>query len=217
MVRWLERNGYDVSYITGVDSDRRGGELVEHRAFLSVGHDEYWSGHQRANVEAARAAGVNLAFFSGNEVFWKTRWEDGHRTLVVTRRRTRNAKIDPDRRLDGHLARPALRPAGRGRAPGERAHGDDLHGQLGQSSIERPGGRRQAALLAQHERRQPRRRAQTATLADDTLGYEWDEDLDNGARPAWPRPALVDDGPHGVERPAGLRLDLRGRAPPRTT
>ena len=24
-VRWLERNGYDVSYTTGVDSDRRGG------------------------------------------------------------------------------------------------------------------------------------------------------------------------------------------------
>ena len=57
MVRWLERNGYDVSYFTGVDTDRRGGELAEHRAFLSVGHDEYWSGQQRANVEAARGAG----------------------------------------------------------------------------------------------------------------------------------------------------------------
>ena len=42
---------------------------------MSVGHDEYWSKEQRANVEAARDAGVNLAFFTGNEVFWKTRWE----------------------------------------------------------------------------------------------------------------------------------------------
>ena len=75
MVRWLERNGYDVSYTTGVDTDRRGAELLEHQVFLSVGHDEYWSGAQRANVEAARDAGVHLAFFSGNEVFWKTRWE----------------------------------------------------------------------------------------------------------------------------------------------
>ena len=90
MVRWLESNGYDVSYTTGVDTDRRGAELLEHEVFLSVGHDEYWSGTQRANVEAARAAGVNLAFFSGNEVFWKTRWEnsiDGsgtpYRTLVT--------------------------------------------------------------------------------------------------------------------------------------
>ena len=44
---------------------------------------------QRANVTAARDAGVNLAFFSGNEMFWKTRFEpssDGtatqDRTLV---------------------------------------------------------------------------------------------------------------------------------------
>src|SRR5438045_7247595 len=28
MVRWLEANGYDVSYISGVDTDRRGAELV---------------------------------------------------------------------------------------------------------------------------------------------------------------------------------------------
>ena len=70
MVRWLEANGYDVTYSTGVDTDRRGSTaLTRHRVFLSVGHDEYWSGTQRANVEAARAAGVHLAFFSGNGVF----------------------------------------------------------------------------------------------------------------------------------------------------
>ena len=95
MIRWLERNGYDVSYFTGVDSDRLGAEIREHRAFLSVGHDEYWSGGQRANVEAARNAGVDLAFFSGNEVFWKTRWEDNHRTLVSYKETHAGAKIDP--------------------------------------------------------------------------------------------------------------------------
>jgi len=103
MVRWLERNGYDVSYITGVDTDRYGSTLLPlHRLFLSVGHDEYWSGNQRANVEAARTAGVNLAFFSGNEVFWKTRWENSidpsgtpYRTLVCYKETHANAKIDP--------------------------------------------------------------------------------------------------------------------------
>jgi hypothetical protein len=90
MVRFLESNGYDVSYMSGADVDRRGSLLLNHKAFVSVGHDEYWSGGQRANVEAARDAGVNLAFFSGNEIFWKTRWEnsiDGsgtaYRTLVT--------------------------------------------------------------------------------------------------------------------------------------
>ena len=60
---------------------------------------------QRANVEAARDAGVHLAFFSGNEVFWKTRWEnsiDGsstpHRTLVCYKETHANAKIDPSPR-----------------------------------------------------------------------------------------------------------------------
>ena len=60
MVRWLEANGYDVSYTSGVDTDRRAASLLVHKLFVSVGHDEYWSGTQRANVEAARAAGVHL-------------------------------------------------------------------------------------------------------------------------------------------------------------
>ena len=71
---------------TGVDSRSRAARCSRnHKVFLSVGHDEYWSGGQRANVEAARDAGVHLAFFSGNEVFWKTRWEpsiDGSSTAV---------------------------------------------------------------------------------------------------------------------------------------
>ncbi len=75
MIKWLERNGYSVSYFTDVDADKNGTLIKNHKAMLSVGHDEYWSGRERANVEAARDAGVNLAFFSGNEVYWKTRWE----------------------------------------------------------------------------------------------------------------------------------------------
>lgn len=102
MLRWLERNGYDVSYTTSVDTARRGGELLEHQAFLSVGHDEYWSREQREAVEAARDAGVHLAFFSGNEIYWKTRWEpsldNSHtpwRTLVCYKESQAGAKIDP--------------------------------------------------------------------------------------------------------------------------
>eukprot|EP00850_Spirogloea_muscicola_P004574 SM000019S05118 [mRNA] locus=s19:1139088:1141382:+ [translate_table: standard] len=64
MIRWLERNGYDVSYFSGVDSDRYGSQIPLHKVFISVGHDEYWSGGQRRAVEAARNTGVHLAFFS---------------------------------------------------------------------------------------------------------------------------------------------------------
>src|SRR4029453_495634 len=75
MVRFLEQNGYDVSYISGLDTDTRGAELLNHKVFLSVGHDEYWSGNQRANVTAARDAGVNLQFLSGTEMYCRTRYE----------------------------------------------------------------------------------------------------------------------------------------------
>ena len=89
-IYWLEQQGYDVSYISGVDTDRLGADyLKNYKSFISVGHDEYWSGDQRANVEEARDAGVNLLFWSGNECYWKTRWDtaysaDGtaYRTLV---------------------------------------------------------------------------------------------------------------------------------------
>ena len=89
MIQWLEQNGYDVTYFTGVDGARNGSLIQNHKIFMDSGHQYYWSGPRRANVQAARDAGVNLAFFSGNTIFWKTRWEnsiDGsntpNRTLV---------------------------------------------------------------------------------------------------------------------------------------
>ena len=104
-VRWLERNGSDVSYWSGVDADRYASRLASpagtrHRLYLSVGHDEYWSGAQRAAVTAARDHGMHLAFFSGNEVYWRTRWEEdaagrSHRTLVVYKETQDVKKIDP--------------------------------------------------------------------------------------------------------------------------
>ncbi|MEA5163216.1 DUF4082 domain-containing protein [Cereibacter johrii] len=99
-IYWLEKNGYDVSYMSGVDTDRLGADyLKKYQAFISVGHDEYWSGGQRANVEEARDDGVNLLFWGGNDVYWKTRYEasaiDGvdYRTLVCYKETT--AVADP--------------------------------------------------------------------------------------------------------------------------
>ena len=56
-------------------------------------------------------AGVHLGFFSGNEMYWKTRWENSiagtstaYRTLVCYKETWDNAKIDPSRGVDWHLA-----------------------------------------------------------------------------------------------------------------
>ncbi len=65
---WLEKEGYDVTYLSCLDTHRDGPGLFRGRAFLSVGHDEYWTQQQFNNVVRARAAGVGLAFLSGNSV-----------------------------------------------------------------------------------------------------------------------------------------------------
>jgi hypothetical protein len=87
MVRWLEREGYDVTYTTNIDTHARPQTLVNHRAFLSVGHDEYWTWEMRENVERARDSGVDLGFFSANTCYWQIRLEPDmfgkpHRTIV---------------------------------------------------------------------------------------------------------------------------------------
>ena len=57
MARWLESQGYDVSYVTNMDIHADPNRLLQHKIFLSVGHDEYWSQAMRDNVEQARDAG----------------------------------------------------------------------------------------------------------------------------------------------------------------
>jgi hypothetical protein len=65
---WLEQHGYDVTYISNLDTHRDAAGLLRARGFLSVGHDEYWTIKMFRNVRAAIAGGVGAGFFSGNAV-----------------------------------------------------------------------------------------------------------------------------------------------------
>ena len=105
-IRWLERNGYDVAYISSVDAGPGNAQLTNYKVFMSVGHDEYWSGDMRANIENARDAGVHLIFMRANEVYWKTRWEADsngtpNRTLVCYKETRDAKKIDPSPQWTG--------------------------------------------------------------------------------------------------------------------
>ena len=184
--------------------------LLNHKVFVSSGHDEYWSGRQRANVEAARDAGVNLAFFSGNEVFWKTRWEPSHRRLghagphaddlqgdaLQQRRRSAGPA-----RLDGNVGRSAVQPTGGRRPSAERPDGPGVRGQLGY--VRHPG-----AVAVRHcgsgatppsrVSRRVRRHTRRGTGRSATSGTS---DADNGFRPPGSRPVLDD------------RRRRRGRSP----
>ena len=65
---WMESRGDDVTYISNLDTHRDAMGLLRAKGFLSVGHDEYWTIEMFQNVRAAIAAGVNVAFLSGNAV-----------------------------------------------------------------------------------------------------------------------------------------------------
>jgi hypothetical protein len=90
MLRFLEREGYDVTYATNVDLHEQGVALLgPHKAFLSVGHDEYWSYQMRASVQQSRDQGKHLGFFGADAVYWQVRYESSvgapqvaNRTLV---------------------------------------------------------------------------------------------------------------------------------------
>ena len=180
MIRFLEANGYDVSYTTNVDSHARGNLLGTHKVFVSSGHDEYWSRSQRENVEAARDAGLNLAFFSGNEVFWKTRWADGDRTLVSYKDTHFQAPTDPvawtGTWRDPRFASPPES------TPENALTGTSFLVNAGSAAITVPSTYKNLRLW---------RNTAVASLADgasavlapESLGYEWDEDPDNGFRP----------------------------------
>ena len=82
LVRFLEREGYDVSYQSDLDTHRDPAGLLLHRLVVVAGHDEYWTKEMRDGFDAARDAGTNLAFMGANDAYWQVRYEDDGRTLV---------------------------------------------------------------------------------------------------------------------------------------
>ncbi|GGS39675.1 DUF4082 domain-containing protein [Streptomyces griseoviridis] len=194
MLSWLERNGYDVSYLSGVDVSANGAALLKkHQVYLSSGHDEYWTQSQYTNVLNARKAGVRQGFFSGNEVFWQTRLTpsiDGtstaNRTLVcykMTKMAQNNGVADPSGTWTGTWMDPASTRYGQEYQPpniltgsmftvnGYRADAITVPGSYGRNRLWRNTS--VANLTAN----------QTATFPAGTLGYEWDSDIDNSTRP----------------------------------
>ena len=191
LIRFVERNGYDVSYTSQGDVASSPALLRNHRVIVSSGHDEYWSGPERANVEAARDAGVSLAFFSGNEVFWKTRWEnssaDGtstpYRTLTTYKDTHFNAATDPVA-WTGTWRDPRFSPPGDGGRPENSLTGQLFIVNAGSADITVPAAYKDLRLwrntaVANLGTGQSR----TLGAGNGTLGYEWDIDADNGFRP----------------------------------
>jgi len=190
-IQWMEQNGYDVSYISGVDTATNGALLLNHKIFMDAGHDEYWTTAQRANVQAAADAGVNLTFLSGNEIFWKTRFEpsiDGsasaNRTLVSYKDTHANALIDPTGTATDNFSDPRFGPA----LPANELTGTVMQvNAVRNDTITIPSSMTQLRFW-RNSAIANTPAGQTASLTPGLLGIEWDSSPDNGFRPV----SLVD-------------------------
>ncbi|HEV7980488.1 N,N-dimethylformamidase beta subunit family domain-containing protein, partial [Amycolatopsis sp.] len=191
MLKFMERNGYDMSYTTDADSARRGNLIKNHKVFLAVGHDEYWSSEQRNNVEAARDAGVHMAFMTGNEIFWKTKWEpstaSGTSTdwrTVVCYKETKGTQNDGTNTWTGTWRDPRYSPPQDGGRPensllgniftvnGHRNDSLEVPSAFGKTRLWRNTAVANLAAGAKY------------TFQPGTLGYEWNTVPDNGFQPA---------------------------------
>ena len=102
-VRWQEREARDVDYASDVDLELHPEILTGRRLIVFAGHHEYWSRPMRTALEAAVAAGVNVAFLSANEIYWQVRFDPS--PLGPARRVTcyKVARLDPFAKTDPGL------------------------------------------------------------------------------------------------------------------
>ena len=63
---WLEGQGYDVTYVSNLDTHANPAGLRRAKGFLSLGHDEYYSIEMFQNLKSAITDGLSVGFFSGN-------------------------------------------------------------------------------------------------------------------------------------------------------
>jgi hypothetical protein len=109
-LRWMEKQGYDLSYISSLDMHRDSDQLLDHRAYLSLGHDEYWSKEMRDGAEKARDRGVGIVFFGADAAYWQIRYQPDFagvpdRTIVSYKVKTSDNDLarDPDYGVDNSL------------------------------------------------------------------------------------------------------------------
>jgi methionine-rich copper-binding protein CopC len=192
MIQFLEKNGYDVSYVSQIDVAQSSAPtmLEQHKMLMNVGHSEYFDAQDRANITTARNAGVSLSFFTGNTMWWKTRWANSqynnepYRTLITYKETLDSTQSDPadPTTWTGAWRDPRFSP------PSDGSPENSLTGQLWLVNCCSYADTVPAAYsklrLWRNTAVASLASGQTYTMPPETLGYEWDSDVDNGSRPA---------------------------------
>lgn len=101
VVREIEKNHLDISYVADFDINDNPKLLEGRSAFISMGHDEYWTDSERSTVINARTAGTNLLFFGANVAYWNVR--------IAERNNVRILEIYKSKTLDPNKSNPTIR------------------------------------------------------------------------------------------------------------
>lgn len=190
MVRWLEQQGYDVTYSTSKDTHRSGlpdahNELLDHKAFLAVGHDEYWSQGIRDAITAARDAGVNIGLFTANTGYWRVRFEPDPLTqepdsVMVVYKTTESGPADPSGQPTGTWRDPAGANDPENALNGVMYIGDNdkFYFPL------RVTAEQAKDPTFRHTGLDAMPAGSYIDIGDQVIGWEWDASIDNGQAPA---------------------------------
>lgn len=185
-IRWLERQGYDLSYISSTDLHRHPEQLLQHKVYLSFGHDEYWSKEMRDGVEHARDQGISLAFLGANASYWQIRFESDsdkqpNRTIVCYKVET----ADNDLELDPIYGSDNSRLTTRWRDPALGRPENALIGIMFSGYIaDRRGYPWQVNPIASSPLLRDTGLQLGQTYGCGLVGYEWDRAFGNGHTPA---------------------------------
>jgi hypothetical protein len=181
---FLERNGYDVTYVASSDLHANGAQVANHKTFVSPTHDEYWSTEMRNGVTSARNAGTGLFWMGSNQVYWKIRFESSAFTgasnrTEVSYKSTQSGAVDP------------VSPTGTWRDPaGANAPENALLGQMYIGDNDQTSFR--LGVSADQGKNRVWRHTDLSSLADgsstqlglSTIGWEWNDRVANGLEPA---------------------------------
>lgn len=177
MARWLESQGYDVSYVTNMDVHSNPQILQQHKAFLSVGHDEYWSLEERNNIEQARDGNpaVNIAFFSSNTAYWRVRFENS----TITGQNDRVMACYKD-----EWAQDPVAPTNKFRNPQNNKPENALLGVMYTGDRDRVYGGYDFIVTNSSDPYYANTGLQNGEKLTLLVGFEWDAKISNGAAPS---------------------------------
>lgn len=104
LIYWMEEHGLDVTYVTDITLTQHPAFALQHRAWLSLDHDETWTYTELQAARTAMAHGVNVLFFSG--------------AAVVRHARLQASPLGPDREVVDYR-NPQEDPASHGGNPNQ--------------------------------------------------------------------------------------------------